>query len=41
MTEFDNMKDLQKLSDIATSISAQLLAIDNINKNNNETEEKL
>lgn len=38
--EFENMKELQKLVDMATSVSAQLLAIDNINKNNSENEEK-
>ncbi len=28
LTEFENIKDLQKLVDMSTSISAQLIAID-------------
>lgn len=30
LSEFDNIKDLAKLVDMSTSVSAQLLAIDDI-----------
>lgn len=40
LTEFENIKDLEKLVDMATSVSAQLLAINEETDEDSESDEE-